>query len=874
MLKMTGFMACRFALTSICASTVNIKVTILSLMYIYKKFASALIVACSFGFTGTAVADESYSNMFEVLRSEIIDKLPDIDDATRSSITGAKDTQEWIEAIEKVPEIERLLSSNALDAKLAKYIVLREATPAGFEAFAKRGASQRKLVNTLLSDDQLMRQMVIADGARPIHGRDSNPANYGRAMEIYTTIQKVCPKSEDGIYQRLALAVALEYAEAEEEDGATAPGYVPKFLRRYFHYKKAFDAGELDPNFERLSVWDLRFVVCAPEPDEALTWGREMLRNFRPDHVYTENEGWRYANIVNTDIRYGSLNVKNDRPELFGCQNILMNGGICGRRSFFARYICRAFGIPATARPSSGHGASARWTPQGWVVVLGPRWGQGRTTTRYKNDLDFLATTQARVQPEAFLRVKRAFWIGDFMGESRVYGEHGIRGEIGFWNAVALGTQRQIIDENDAVTLDALGVDLGEANGPTMAEQLAATEIKPEDRQVVFADNGTIQIPAAAFNFKNGEDGNGTAVVMKSFDGGLQVYMPRFFRQQPLLVRGGSWKHEASLCESATRHWKGRRPKTSFFMRGLRLAITPDGDEPAKEMQLELADGVTMDFVYIPPGKFIMGGDREVISKDRVALPDMPRHEVTLTRGFYLGKYEVTQAQYAAVLNKEQGKSAKGPDHPVDGVKPSRALLLCDELSAQTGLEVRLPTEAEWEYAARAGTDTRWFFGDDPAKLGEYAWYKGNAEGKSHPVGQKKPNPWGLYDMYGNIAEFVSDEHQEDYYAQGPKVDPAGPLLGIFSSMTYSLDVSKAGTYEISVKVVTAHYDQSLQIAVNGADTPTTIKLPFTLGKWGETEPVTVRLQQGRNTLHIWRDQAPQYGVAVKSFTLKPIGKN
>lgn len=206
-----------------------------------------------------------------------------------------------------------------------------------------------------------------------------------------------------------------------------------------------------------------------------------------------------------------------------------------------------------------------------------------------------------------------------------------------------------------------------------------------------------------------------------------------------------------------------------------------------------------------------------------------------------------------------------------DGVKPSRALLLCDTLSSNTGLDVRLPFEVEWEYAARAGTETRWFFGDDPAQLDEYAWYKDNAQGKSHPVGQKKPNPWGLYDMYGNIAEYVRDEHDENYYAQSPKVDPTGPLLDIYSSMQYTIDVPQAGTYTLSLKTVTAHYDQSIQLAVNGTDAPTNIKLPFTLGDWGQSEPITVTLKQGQNTLHLWRDQAPQNGVAIKSLTLRPI---
>lgn len=417
-----------------------------------RTFTIALVICCCITIAGRATSEtsESYSAMLEQLRAEVTANLPRIDEASRQRFQEAKDTPARIEAIKQLRALEAFLSSDALDAKLAKFVILHEATPAGLAAFAQQGLEHRTLIETLLSDDHLMLQMVVADGAKPIHGRDSNPAHYGRVMEIYSAIQKASPKAKAGIYERLALAVSLEYSESEE-DAPVDPADAPDFLQRYLHYEKAYDAGELDPNFDRFTVWELRFVVCAPESDEALAWGRKMLRNFRPDHILTDNEGWRYANIVNTDVQYGSIRVKDDRPELLGVQNILMNGGICGRRAFFARYICRAFGIPATARPSSGHGASARWTPDGWVVVLGPAWRHGWTSTRYRDDLDFLATTQARARGDEFLKVKRAYWIGDVLQEKRCYAEFDQKAKPGVWNSVALATQRRIIDESKNV---------------------------------------------------------------------------------------------------------------------------------------------------------------------------------------------------------------------------------------------------------------------------------------------------------------------------------------------------------------------------------------------------------------------------------------
>lgn len=473
------------------------------------KTAIAFTMCAYLGFFSKAQAAEPYGEMLEQLRSQISAKLPSLDDAARKGIVDAKDAKARVEAVKKLAALDPFLTDDKLDAKLAKFFILHDATPAGLTAFAAQGAAQKKMIDDLLVNDALLLQIAVADGARPVHGKDGkSPANYGKAMEIYSAIQQASPKAKTGVLQRLALATSLEFNEPtdppkEDEDPTATKTIDP--VKRYQHFEKAYEAGELDPAFAQLGVWDLRFVVCAPEPDEALGWGREMLRNFRPDHITTDNHGWRYANVVNTDVAYGSLNVGKDRPEQFGVQNILMNGGICGRRAFFARYICRAFGIPATARPSSGHGASARWTPQGWLIVLGPNWGSGGTTTRYGSDLNFLATTQARARGDEFLKVKRAFWIGDVMGETRVYGERDQRTKPGFWNGVALATQGRIIEDSKAVALAALGAELGEANGPTVAEGVMAAAITPEDRKITQSPDGSITIPAAAFAKKPAE---------------------------------------------------------------------------------------------------------------------------------------------------------------------------------------------------------------------------------------------------------------------------------------------------------------------------------------------------------------------------------
>lgn len=388
--------------------------------------------------------------------------------------------------------LDALLASAALDAALARVTVMAEATPRGLAAFADQGPAQKQLIDRLLADDALLVQMAVADGAKD--------GKYGDAMRIYDAIQKASDKAREGTLQRLALAIALEHAVPVAQRNAVGKPDAPATVdpvNRYRHFEKAFLAGELDAGFRNLSVWDLRMVVNGEEPDEMLAWGREMLRNYRPDHITTPDDRWRYVGAVRTDVKYGSQDCKYDQDELQFFQNILMNGGVCGRRAFFGRFILRAFGVPTTARPQKGHAALVHWTPAGWVVCLGAGWGHGWTSTPYGTDLDFLATTQARAAGPDFIRVKRAHWIGTAVGENWTPGENA-KNAPGFWNGVALLTQRRLIEAAGARALAAVGEDIGEANVSKEKEIYAAVTITDADRAITVGNDGTITIPAVA----------------------------------------------------------------------------------------------------------------------------------------------------------------------------------------------------------------------------------------------------------------------------------------------------------------------------------------------------------------------------------------
>ena len=184
-------------------------------------------------------------------------------------------------------------------------------------------------------------------------------------------------------------------------------------------------------------------------------------------------------------------------------------------------------------------------------------------------------------------------------------------------------------------------------------------------------------------------------------------------------------------------------------------------------MAIDLGGGVTMDFVLVRPGTFTMGSDE---------CSNATPHKVTISKPFYLGKYEVTQEQWEKVMGSNPS-GFKGAKNPVENVNWDDCQMFLLELQGKVpGYSFRLPTEAEWEYACRAGSTTRYCYGDDAVRLGAYAWYKDNSDERAHPVGEKRPNMWGLYDMHGSVREWCADWY--GHYPKSEVTDPTGPVSG------------------------------------------------------------------------------------------------
>lgn len=186
---------------------------------------------------------------------------------------------------------------------------------------------------------------------------------------------------------------------------------------------------------------------------------------------------------------------------------------------------------------------------------------------------------------------------------------------------------------------------------------------------------------------------------------------------------------------------------------------------------LQLSPDISMNLQLIPPGDFIMGLEPEAFATlmswysndDKWAENPLLPHLVQVDTPFYLARTAVTQAQWQVVQGTQPAHFTGNNQFPMENVSAQEADAYCQALSVLTGQQIRLPTEAEWEYACRAGSTTLFHFGDSLEELAQYGWYRENSEMRAHPVGLKLPNPWGLYDMHGGIDEFCQDPEHPNY---------------------------------------------------------------------------------------------------------------
>lgn len=458
----------------------------------------------------------------KALAATASNKSPEKKEALAAALKAAQAVQARAKAEAAVPVAamlatwDKTLAGELLDAKLVKAAVLAGATPRGLAVFAQQGSEHQAMIDWLLGNDKLMREMLIAGGARE--------NQWGSAMQILTAIEKASPRAGQGMFHQLALATSLEHAVPIEQENAEADTNGAKFIdpvKRYLHYEKAYLAGELDPAFKGFSAWEYRFVINCDAPDEILAWGRQMLRTFRPDQVYKADYGWRYSESVRSEVTYGSQHVKDDIPTQHQYQNIPLNGGVCGRRAFYGRFILRSFGIPTWGVTQHAHAALSHWTPNGWVINLGAgwQWSWWDHEKIRRSGSSFVLETQARAQA-SYMKVLRAQWISSVMGEVSCNDRMNQAG--GFWSALAHHQTVAIAAAGPSKELGPLGQELGEVDESKAEQKAEKVQSSDADRKIVVGADGRITIPAAASSKPTASKGH--IVFMKSFPDGMQVH--------------------------------------------------------------------------------------------------------------------------------------------------------------------------------------------------------------------------------------------------------------------------------------------------------------------------------------------------------------
>ena len=463
--------------------------------------------------------------------------------APRHELYAVAQSNAVVAATPLLSDLDAFLSSDKLDAKLAKCALLAHATPRALAMFAQQGKEEEALIDELLGDDSLIKQIMELGSC---YSR-----KYGKAMQSYKAIQKASKRAKEGFWQRFALASAMEHpGGCVSFGGARKAGMtdVEVNVEVFQYYEKAYLEGELDEAFGTYSDFNWRFVMHIFSVED-LNWMRKMLRNYRPDHIRNPDYKWRYCRITKTDVPYGSSIYRADL-NLNRFQNYFLEGGVCGPRCFTGKLATTAFGIPTRFAAQRGHAAMCHWTPDGWTTVFGAHW----TFNHHGNicGLDFSLEERARNETAEYMKVNRAEWVGYALDEANVSKRtYGVGGD--FWNALAFYKKLAIVKEAEIAELAPTGEELGESNVETVAEKVVEIKFTKAERTIVFGDDGVITIPpSACAKPKNNTD---KIRFMKTIDGdAMQVHyglgggQPELLKYYVNAPAAGKYEFTACLC--------------------------------------------------------------------------------------------------------------------------------------------------------------------------------------------------------------------------------------------------------------------------------------------------------------------------------------
>jgi len=421
-------------------------------------------------------------------------------------------------------------AAGGLDDSLVRCAVLVEATADGLALFASNTTANKALVDHLLGDTMLMRDILIAGGA--------NGGKYGEAMAIYTKLLNASKllrleardkdelwddRSQKNILRRLALGTAVEHAVPVKHQFPVPTTFVEP-VARYLHYEHAYMAGDLDPEVEVMTGFECAHVTNSPAVDENLAWLRRTQANYRPDHIAKNGSnpghglGWRYSFAVHTEVNYQHPQWLSDPPDF---TQIPAAGGECGPRAWFGRFTRWAWGLPIWGVKQKGHAALSTWSLYGWQMELGAAfphsYWQGRSGP------DFYLETQAREHRSEYQQVLRGQWVTKALGEEpcdpswtpvspgKGYGKGGV------WSALMLYKKKMTVGGENATQANRTARHMGPSVVPTKVQRYVDKWAqKLPTPTITTGPDGTITIPATAFSKISNTTGE--IIAMNSFD--------------------------------------------------------------------------------------------------------------------------------------------------------------------------------------------------------------------------------------------------------------------------------------------------------------------------------------------------------------------
>lgn len=438
------------------------------------------------------------------------------------------------QALISLSDVQSFLSTEwtggALDQAMVTCAILTEATPLGLAQYAVAGQAEQNIVADLLNDTLLMRDMLVAGGARS--------GQYGQAMqilgEIYnaSTVLPNIPRPPPGglwddrnqttMLHRLALGTALGNAVPIEYRYQWSPNQTAVDpVERYLFYEKHYLEGKLDPALEVLTSFECSWTTNCRAPNVDLEWILFTMGTYRPDHIATDYT-WRYARAVRTDVAYGDPACERMPGICTGhFYQIPAAGGVCGPRAFFGRYTRKAFGVPTFGVTQPGHAAMSTWTPSGWEILLGADWEYSWWDTVNRGGPDFYLETQCRELRPEYQKVLRGQWAALARKEQPVNPSWTPRdpksyGQGGPWSALMLYAKKIAVNATTPPPRP-----IGPSVVPTKVEAFNQQWQEPLPPLNISVDsNGTIVIPGPAFAYKNS---SASIQPMWSYDEGQQL---------------------------------------------------------------------------------------------------------------------------------------------------------------------------------------------------------------------------------------------------------------------------------------------------------------------------------------------------------------